>query len=239
MRDYDKEFADNERRYAYDFDWVLRRYMMRAFKPFLVPGQALEMGCFDGQSTELLLEHVGPLTIIEASKELLERARARIGVKASFVHARFEEAEPGVFENIFLIHTLEHMDDPVGTLRRAATWLAPGGRFFIAVPNANAPSRQIAVKMGLIPHNSAVTDAEFKHGHRITYSLDTLERDIRAAGLPIVHRGGVFFKALANYQFDRLLKTDIITPAYLDGCYELGTHYPDLCASVYSVCGKP
>jgi hypothetical protein len=90
--------------------------------------------------------------------------------------------------------------------------------------------------MGLISHNAAVTPAEREHGHRITYSLDTLERDARAAGLAVVHRSGIFFKALANVQWDRLLATDIISPEYLEGCYRLGQVYPDLCSSIFLVC---
>ncbi len=90
--------------------------------------------------------------------------------------------------------------------------------------------------MGLITHNAAVTPAEAEHGHRRTYSLDTLERDAVAAGLKVVHRSGIFFKALANFQFDRLLTTDIISQDYLDGCYELGQHYPDLCSSIFLLC---
>ena len=105
-------------------------------------------------------------------------------------------------------------------------------------PNANAPSRQIAVKMGLIKHNSAVTPAEAEHGHRITYSLDTLERDAVSAGLKVVYRSGIFFKALANFQWDRLLQTDIISKEYLEGCYQLGQNYPDLCSSIFLMCEK-
>jgi len=90
--------------------------------------------------------------------------------------------------------------------------------------------------MGLIPHNAAITPAESAHGHRITYSLDTLERDAIAAGLRVVHRSGIFFKALANFQWDRLLNTDIISAEYLAGCYKLGQQYPDLCASIFLLC---
>ena len=56
------------------------------------------------------------------------------------------------------------------------------------------------------------------------------------AGLRIVHRGGVFFKPLANYQFDKLAGGDVVSDGYLEGCYRLGMHYPDLCASIYVVC---
>jgi 2-polyprenyl-3-methyl-5-hydroxy-6-metoxy-1,4-benzoquinol methylase len=239
MRDHNQEFQDKERKYAYDFDYVLRRYMMRALRPSFIPGRALELGCFEGETTALLLEEFTDVTVVEAASELVARAKERVQGRAKFVCGRFEDVELGPeFDNVFLVHALEHLDEPVAVLRRIQQWMSPRGRLFLVVPNANAPSRKIAVKMGLISHNSAVMPAERAHGHRITYGFDTLERDARDAGLEIWQRGGVFFKPLANYQFDKLLKTDIISEDYLEGCFALGMEYPDLCASIYLVCGR-
>jgi 2-polyprenyl-3-methyl-5-hydroxy-6-metoxy-1,4-benzoquinol methylase len=239
-RDYNREYQDtSERAYAYDFDSVLRRYMIRQFRPLLPKGKALELGCYKGEFTEILTKHYDDLTVIEASDELIAEARQRVPASVRFVHSTFENASlPAAYDAIFLIHTLEHLDDAPGVLRRVDSWLAPGGRLFLVCPNANAPSRQIAVKMGLISHNAAVTEGERVHGHRITYSLDTLERDARAGGLTVLQRSGVFFKPFANFQFDKLMKTDIVSTAYLDGCYELGMLYPDLSASIFLLCGK-
>lgn len=241
MRDYNKEYQDGQqKKYAYDFDDVLRGYMMRTLDPFLRPGKALELGCFTGGVTERLAARFSDLTVVEASGELIKVASARLGPRAKFVHSTFETAElADRYDAIFLVHTLEHLDDPTLVLKRAGSWLTDEGRFFIVVPNANAPSRQIAVQMGLISHNAAVTDAEREHGHRVTYSLDTLEAEVRKAGLEITGRGGVFFKPLANFQFDKLMGGEIISDAFLEGCYQLGMHYPDLCASVYVVCERP
>lgn len=198
----------------------------------------LELGSFKGDFTQRLLAHFSRITCVEASDVALAEAKQRLGERVTFVNSTFEQASlDGRFENVVLTHVLEHLDDPVAVLSRVRKdWMAPRGRFFIACPNANAPSRQIAVKMGLISHNAAVTKAEAEHGHRRTYSLDTLERDAVAAGLRVIHRSGVFFKALANFQWDRLLQTDIISAEYLDGCYTLGQQYPDLCSSIYLVC---
>jgi 2-polyprenyl-3-methyl-5-hydroxy-6-metoxy-1,4-benzoquinol methylase len=211
---------------------------LRSLQPFIL-GQSkiLELGCFQGEFTELLLPHYTDITVVEAADELIQATQTRVGSGVNFIHSTFETADlKPEYDAIFLIHTLEHLDDPVAALARIKSWLAPGGRLFVVVPNAQAPSRQIAVKMGLIDHNAAVTPAEFAHGHRVTYSFDTLERDAVKAGLSVLHRGGVFFKALANFQFDRLMGTDIISDAYLEGCYQLGMQYPDLCASIYLVC---
>jgi 2-polyprenyl-3-methyl-5-hydroxy-6-metoxy-1,4-benzoquinol methylase len=237
-RDYAQEAADNsERRYVYNFDAVLRRYMMRAFRPFLPVGRAVEVGCYEGDFTALLAPFYTDLTVVDVLASALARTQERVGT----VHAIQGTVESidlpaASFDAAFLIHVLEHLNDPVAVLRRIGTWLRPGGRLFVVCPNANAASRQIAVKMGLISRATAVTPGERAHGHRRTYTYDTLERDVRAAGLSVHHGGGVFFKALANFQFDRLLNTDIINTAYLDGCSELGTIYPDLCASVFLVC---
>jgi 2-polyprenyl-3-methyl-5-hydroxy-6-metoxy-1,4-benzoquinol methylase len=245
-RDYNDELDDSgnttSEKYAYSFDFdVMHAYMIKSFQPFFNKGSLLELGSFQGQFTERFLAHFDDVTCVEASDEAIAVAKNRLGDKVHFVNAMFETATlPKRYDNIILTHVLEHLDDPVKVLLRIRTeWLADGGRLFLVCPNANAPSRQIAVKMGLIAHNAAVTPAEASHGHRRTYSLDTLEHDAVASGLNVVHRSGIFFKALANFQWDRLLNTDIISKEYLEGCYQLGQQYPDLCASIFLLCEHP
>lgn len=241
-RNYNEEFKDNEgRKYTYGFDLdVMHPYMLKSFEPFFKEGNFLELGSFQGNFTRRFLPHFDDITCVEASDEAIEIAKKEFGSKVKFINSMFETASlPTKYDNIVLTHVLEHIDDPIKVLKRINDeWLSDNGRFFLVCPNANAPSRQIAVKMGLITHNSAVTPAEAEHGHRITYSLDTLERDAKAAGLKVVHRSGIFFKALANFQWDRLLNTDIISKEYLDGCYQLGQQYPDLCSSIFLMCEK-
>lgn len=257
LRDYNKELKDTEdHKYAYNFDFdVMHPYMLKSFLPFSVKGNLLELGSFKGDFTKRLTPYFDDITCVEASNEAIKEARGLNGLNyeemdhnsvyfcghnVKYVNSLFEEAVlPTKYDNIILTHVLEHLDDPVKILKKINDeWLSDEGRLFIVCPNANAPSRQIAVKMGLIPHNSAITPSEEKHGHRITYSLDTLERDASLSGLKIIHRSGIFFKALANFQWDQLLKTDIISKEYLDGCYSLGQQYPDLCSSIYLVCEK-
>jgi len=240
-RDYNRELQDStDRKYAYRFDLdVMHPYMIQSFEPYFLPGRLLELGSFKGDFTKRLLPHFENITCVEASSEAIASAMMQLPAYVRFVQAEFENVElEEQYENIVLTHVLEHLDDPVRVLRRIGEWLTPKGRLFVVCPNANAPSRQIAVKMGLIPHNSAVTSGEAEHGHRVTYSFDTLERDVVAAGLRVVARSGIFFKALANFQWDRLLETDIISKEYLDGCYKLGHQYPDLCSSIFLLCER-
>ncbi|MEA3133472.1 MAG: hypothetical protein QOG17_1318 [Gammaproteobacteria bacterium] len=240
LRDYNLEIRDTgEHRYAYGFDFeVMHPFMIRSFEPFFRKGSALELGSYKGDFTKRLRCFFDDVTCVEASDVAIGEARKHLGGSVKFVNAALEAAHlPQRYDHVVLTHVLEHLDDPVRILNRINTeWLSERGKLFLVCPNGNAPSRQIAVKMGLISHNSAVTQAEAQHGHRRTYTLDTLERDAVAAGLRVVHRSGIFFKALANFQWDRLLKTDIVSPEYLEGCYQLGQQYPDLCSSIFLLC---
>lgn len=241
-RDYNLELKDSaDHKYAYRFDFdVMHPYMLRSFEPYLRKGNLLELGSFKGDFTKRFLPYFKNITCVEASDKAIEVARQLVEDKVQFINSRFEQVTlSGKYDNIVMIHVLEHIDDPVLVLKRINNeWLSEGGRFFLVCPNANAPSRQIAVKMGLITHNSAVTQAEAEHGHRRTYTFDTLERDATEAGLKVVHRSGVFFKALSNFQWDMLLNTEIISQEYLEGCYQLGQQYPDLCSSIFLMCEK-
>ena len=241
-RDYNKELKDTaDHKYGYSFDFdVMHPFMLRSFIPFFRKGSLLELGSYKGNFTKRFLPHFEDITCVEASNEAIQIAKNELGGEISFVHSLFETAVlPKKYDHIILTHVLEHIDDPIVVLKRINDeWLSDTGRFFLVCPNANAPSRQIAVKMGLISSNAAVTPAEKEHGHRITYSLDTLERDAKKAGLNVVFRSGIFFKALANFQWDRLLGTDIISKDYLEGCYQLGQQYPDLCSSIFLMCER-
>ena len=242
MRNYNLEQEDSiNRKYAYGFDYdVMHPYMIKSFAPFFVKGSLLELGSHEGEFTKLFLPFIDDITCVEASDIAITKAKKELGDNIMFYNNLFEEVSlPKRYDNIILTHVLEHLDDPVIVLKRInEEWLTESGRLFLVCPNANAPSRQIAVKMGLISHNSAVTPAEKEHGHRITYTLDTLERDAKEAGLNVIHRSGIFFKSLANFQWDQLLQTDIVSEDYLEGCYKLGQQYPDLCSSIFLLCEK-
>jgi ribosomal protein S18 acetylase RimI-like enzyme len=241
-RNYDielKNTSDHQYAYSFDFD-VMHHYMLDSFKPYFTHGNILELGSFKGDFTQRFLNLFEDITCVEASSDAIGIAKKKLRDDVTFIHSLFEKVQlPKKYNNIVMTHVLEHIDNPVSVLKRINDeWLTDDGKFFLVCPNANAPSRQIAVHMGLISHNSAVTQAEHEHGHRCTYTLDTLERDAKAAGLKVIKREGIFFKALANFQWDKLLKTDIISPEYLEGCYQLGQKYPELCSSIFLLCEK-
>lgn len=236
-RNYDFEYQDTEKhKYAYKFDEVLRRFMFREFEPFMIGNKALELGCFEGDFTKYISKRFTEVCVVDASSELISIAKAKLQAEATYIVSTFEELElENKYDAIFMIHTLEHLDSPVEVLAKCKEWLTPEGKLFIAVPNALAPSRQIAVKMGVLETCSSITSDEKRQGHRITYSLDVLNFHLKSAGLNCLKTGGIFFKPLANFQLDLAIEKEIIDEKFLEGCYELGMHYPELCSSIYTV----
>lgn len=239
MRDLNCEYVSESREYYYNFDDTIRQYMFKTFEPFFTGNDCLEMGCYDGSSTSFLLDTFSEITVVEGSSELIEKAKKKLPPSVNFFHSYFEDFVPSLtYSNIFLIHTLEHLDDPVAVLKRAKTWLKDGGRLFVAVPNAYSLSRQIAAASGIVSHCTAITPGEKDHGHRITFCYDTLLDTVRSSGLSVIDHGGVLLKPFANFQFDKLIEHEIIDQKYIDSLYVLGKKYPDLCASLYCICQK-
>ncbi len=221
------------------FDNAMRGFMMRRLTPFLRPGKALEMGCFNGAFSVELAAKFEDLTVIDAVEDFLDNVRRRLGGRARTFCTLFEDYETAVrYDSIFIVHVLEHLIDPVAVLRKARSLLAPHGRLFLVVPNGSAASRRIAVKMGVLPALDALSAADTKHGHRRVYFFDTLADNVRQAELRIVESGGIFFKPLANFQFDALIGGPLIGDEFLEGCYALGKEEPSFSASIFAVCER-
>lgn len=225
------------------FEQRLHGYMLRAFKDELPKGKALQLG-YSSDLTQRLAGLFPDLTVVEPSLDVVDDARKTFPRRTKFVAAPIETyAADQKFDAIFLIHSLEDVADPIAMLSRLRGWLSSHGRLFLVVANANAPSRQIAVEMGQISEATAVTMGEYRNGRRRTYNLSTLKADIIDANLIATKSGGIFFAPFANGHCEALIKSGQIGEEHLEGFYQLGKRYPDLCASIYAVCepwsGKP
>jgi 2-polyprenyl-3-methyl-5-hydroxy-6-metoxy-1,4-benzoquinol methylase len=218
------------------FDARMRDYMMRTFEAWFRDGLCLQVGCAHGDQTSLLLARYPDLTVVEPAREFIDHARKIVGDRVRFAEALVEDFQTDDrYETIFFSHVLEHVHDPVACLVKLSSLLTPTGRLYVVVPNAEAASRRIAVKMGVLPKLEALSAADVAAGHRRVYRLDTLCQDVLGAGLRIETTGGIFFKPLANFQFDALIGGPLIGDAFMEGCFELGKEYPMFCASIYVI----
>jgi 2-polyprenyl-3-methyl-5-hydroxy-6-metoxy-1,4-benzoquinol methylase len=212
-----------------EFDYHLKRLHRLVMRPWLLGDRALEMGCATGELTSLLLPMCRRYEVVDGAESNVEAVRKRFDSVIAH-HALFEEFAPeGVYSDIILNNALEHVVDPPAILRLAHSWLAPGGRVHITVPNADSLHRLVGVQMGMLETRTSLSESDVRIGHRRVYTIDTLRRDISTGGFDIMHWQGIFLKVLANAQMLEW-STDLIL-----AMHEVGQNFPASCAEIYVV----
>lgn len=107
----------------------------------LAPGpKALELGCSHGAFLQQLRDRGWECVGIEPANEVASRAAecgfdVRVGSLESAVSADPQTFASGSFDAIFAWMVVEHLHDPVATLRLARELLKPGGTLSFSVPN--------------------------------------------------------------------------------------------------------
>ena len=94
-----------------------------------------------------------------------------------------------------------------------------------------ALSRRLALEMGLVASLSDLTENDHKHGHRRTYTLETLIEEVTAAGFHVAEASGIVFKILADFQLNKLLSTGFLTKEHVLGMQSLAQHKENIAYS--------
>jgi len=206
-------------------------YSYVTIKPFFHGDKCLEMGPADGEMTKFLKDDFKKLVVVDAAEKYVKSAE-KLSKNIEGHVALFEEFDPTQkFDIIIMSHVLEHVTDPVAILKRARTWLAPGGRIIAVVPNAGSLHRRLGVRLGMLEKTTQLNEQDIEIGHRRVYTREVLDGDIKTAGLATIAKGGVLLKLLSNAQMLTFENDKLI-----DGMFELGRDFPQLCSELYSVC---
>jgi len=106
------------------------------WKDFLAPCRdTLDIGASAGEMVYLLKKLGKNARGIEPNESYVQWARKELSVDieaATWKNAVFPEAS---FDAITSFHVFEHLEDPLGAMRRVAHWLRVGGVAIIEVPN--------------------------------------------------------------------------------------------------------
>lgn len=197
-------------------------------------GKVLELGYGDGLLTAALQCSGLMIELLEGSSILAQRAASLYPglVVHNGLFEQFEPEQP--YSTILALHVLEHLDDPVLMLQRLFSWLKPGGRLVIVVPNKNSIHRQLALRMGLIAKLDELSPRDHLVGHQRVYDFSTLEQHVAQSGLRLVTRFGSFLKVLPNSMM--LEYSDDLVQA-LDGISD--DLSPELLANIGLVAERP
>jgi SAM-dependent methyltransferase len=124
--------------------WVIRRGMNKRCRlidravPALAgrPRRHLDVGCASGLFMEALQSHGWQVEGVELNETAARTTSARLGVPV-FV-GPFEEADypDASFDAVTMWDVLEHLHDPLASLRELRRIVRPGGVLFVRVPNA-------------------------------------------------------------------------------------------------------
>ena len=108
------------------------------------PGQRLlDVGCGNGEYLKNMRRAGWTVTGVEPNEESVRMGRSRFGLEIH--HGVLEDVSlpDRTFDVITMQHAVEHLPDPVRTLRTAYRLLRPGGRLVVVTPNINSLARRI------------------------------------------------------------------------------------------------
>lgn len=214
-------------------DWLIERrykYLSQYFKGT----SCLELGSAEGTGTPYLLEYFDEVTIVDGSNEAVKSVAQKLASpKLTAVHSYFEDLNLNgkKFDTIVLAHILEHVDNPVETLKIAKNFLNDKGVLIVDVPNGNSLHRQVGVKMGLIKEKTELNDADLSIGHQRVYTPESFKEDISKSGLSISKFGGMFIKVTSNSQTEKVFNTE-----QLEALFMVGEENPEIAAEIFAIC---
>ena len=116
------------RRHLAVYEWIGARVIGR---------RVLDMACGEGYGSEVLSRSAASVVGVDANPEAFEHARLRYRRQnLSFERGMVEShGEPGAFDAVVFLQTIEHVQDPAAVLRHFRSLLAPGGTVYVSTPN--------------------------------------------------------------------------------------------------------
>lgn len=219
----------------------IKEINMRVMLPYINrSGQnkqcALELGCGGGESTRFLAPLFEHLVVRDGSKEFLEDARAKLTEfdNIEYQYGLFEEMEEiEKYDIIIANYIFEHVDSVEDILKVCYRALKTGGILFITVPNAQALSRQLAVKMGILEDVYALTENDVKHGHKRVFDRKSLQEYGEKSDFHIIGDGGLYIKEFADFQLKEMVDKEILGRDHFIGMSKLAEDYPEIAGSIY------
>jgi 2-polyprenyl-3-methyl-5-hydroxy-6-metoxy-1,4-benzoquinol methylase len=224
----DVHVAAYEGKNIYDFDneIVLTWYPKRIARVVKNPRAVLDLGLGHGFATEIFSGGPGRHVVLEGSPAVIENFKLRYpDNKSELIETYFEEFDTDErFDLIVMGFVLEHVDDPLLILNRFRKFLAPAGKLFVAVPNAEVMNRRLGNLAGMLPDIQALSEHDRVLGHQRYFTVDSLAKLVSDAGFEIERMEGIYLKPFSTSQILSLnLKTEII-----QALCEIGIEYPEL-----------
>jgi SAM-dependent methyltransferase len=159
------------RRHLAVYEWIAAR---------VAGGVVLDMACGEGYGSSVLARTAASVIGVDGNPEAHEHARLRYTRPGlSFEWGAVESyGEPGTFDAVVFLQTIEHVVDPPAVLAHFRSLLSPGGVAYVSTPNV----------LTLAPPGAAKSDNPW---HLREYRVEEFESLCRAV-FPRVEMLGLF-----------------------------------------------
>ena len=235
----DKHLAAYQGGNLYDFDneILLTWYPQRVLHHAGAARSLLELGLGHGYTTDIFSQRFERHIVLEGSPAVIDNFRNNYpNCAAEIVETWFENfATDERFDLIVMGFILEHVDDPMLILKHFRQFLAPGGRMFLAVPNAEVLNRRLGQLAGLLEDVTSLSSNDHLLGHKRFYTAATLSADIAQAGCGVDRLEGIYLKPFTTQQIASLQ----LEKKVIDALCKVGINYPELsCALLAEISSR-
>jgi len=223
----------------YDFDnhILLNWYPQRITSLSAGATSLLELGLGHGYTANIFSRLYKRHLVLEGSPAIIDHFRQTSPeCQADIVATYFEEFDTNEkFDVIVMGFILEHVDHPLALLQQYQRFLAPGGKMFVTVPNAQALNRRLGHLAGMLPDMQALSENDFIQGHQRYYTVESLSAELQLAGYRIDKLEGLFLKPITTSQMLSLNLPPNITQAMC----QAGVDYPELSCAILAQLSLP
>jgi SAM-dependent methyltransferase len=223
----------------YDFDNTIQLewYPKRIVQFSEGAASLLELGLGHGITTGVFEQHFKRHVVVDASPAVIENFRQKFPrSKVEIAESYFETFDTSErFDVVVFGYILEHVDDPVAILKHFRRFLAPGGRMFLTVPNAEVLNRKLGHLAGLLPDMQLLSEHDLLLGHKRYYTVESLQKDIREAGYEVRRLEGIYLKPFTTSQMMSLKLDEKVIEAL---CLA-GIDYPELSCGILAELALP
>ena len=168
--------AIREKTQSYEF---LRRYIPEK-------GLLLDIGCAGGRLLQIARDDGWDVTGIDISEHFAEHVRNSFGIDAIAGDFVTHDFGGDGFDVVVLRHVLEHLDDPLVSMRRARELVRPGGHCFLEFPNIESPG----LRLKRFIHRTGIRRKRFREGfipgHAYEFCRESFQRLIDITGFGMV-----------------------------------------------------
>jgi 2-polyprenyl-3-methyl-5-hydroxy-6-metoxy-1,4-benzoquinol methylase len=143
------------RRHLAVYEWIAER---------VAGGRVLDLACGEGYGSDVLAQSAREVVGLDANPEAHEHARLRYRRPG----LRFERGmvetfgEPGGYDAVVFLQTIEHVQDPAAVLEHIRALLSPGGVAYVSTPNVLTLAPRGAERSGNPWHIKEYRAEEFR-----------------------------------------------------------------------------